>query len=381
MDFSWSPEQQARIDDVVRFGSEQLADDVERRDAEGIFWHEGWRRCGRFGLLGLPSPAEYGGAGADRLTVMATLEALGYACRDNGLLFGINAHLWGCVLPVREFGSDAQRARWLPGLSDGSLIGALAMTEPGSGSDAYRLSTTAVAKEGGYLLNGVKTMVTNAPIADLIVVIAQTDPAGGIGGLSAFLVDRHTAGLQVSEPVAKMGLRTVPMGELTLTDCWVPADALLGHLGAGMAVFNLAMDWERACIMASAVGVMRHLLERSTAYAREHERFGQPIGGFQAVAHRLVDMKLRLETSRLLLYQLGWQRDGGRQSPGEPALVKLHLSESLVQSSLDALQIHGGNGYLAASGLERQVRDALAGRFYSGTSDVLRNIVARSLGL
>lgn len=381
MDFSWSPEQQAHIDNVVRFGREQLADNVERRDAEGSFWHEGWRRCGQFGLLGLPCPAEYGGTDADRLTVMATLEALGYACRDNGLLFAVNAHLWGCVLPVLEFGTEEQRERWLPGLCDGSLIGALAMTEPGSGSDAYHLSTTAVAKDGGYLLGGGKTLVTNAPTADVIVVVAQTDPAGGIGGLSAFLIDRHTAGLRVSEPVAKMGLRTVPMGEITLTDCWVPAEALLGRVGGGMAVFNLAMEWERACIMASAVGTMRHLLERSIEYAGRHERFGRPIGQFQAVSHRLVDMKLRLETSRLLLYRLGWLQNGGRQSPGEPALVKLHLSESLVQSSLDALQIHGGNGYLADSGLERQVRDALAGRFYSGTADIQKNIVARSLGL
>ena len=381
MDFSWSPEQQAHVDAVVRFGREQLDDDVERRDAEGVFWHEGWRRCGRFGLLAQPCPAEYGGAGADRLTVMATLEALGYACRDNGLVFALNAHLWGCVLPLRTFGTDEQRRRWLPGLANGSLIGALAMTEPGSGSDAYRLATTATAEEGGYVLNGTKVMVTNAPTADVIVVVACTDPAGGIGGLSAFLIDRHTAGLQVSAPVSKMGLRTAPMGEITLTDCRVPEGALLGSVGGGMAVFNLAMDWERACIMAGAVGVMRHLLERSTAYAKEHERSGRPIGRFQAVAHRLVEMKLRLETSRLLLYRLGWLQDGARQSPGEPALVKLHLSESLVRSSQDALEIHGGSGYLTATGLERQVRDALAGRFYSGTADIQRNIVARSLGL
>ncbi|NRQ33090.1 acyl-CoA dehydrogenase [Nonomuraea sp. NN258] len=382
MDFGWSAAQRDYLASVRGFATESLvADDLAERDAEGVFWREGWRRCAGFGIPGLPVTPEYGGGGHDRLTIVATLEELGYACRDNGLLFALNAHLWGCVTPLLAFGTDEQKKRYLPGLCDGSLVGGLAMTEAGSGSDAYNLRTTALPRDGGYLLNGDKVYVTNAPVADVLVVIARTGQADGPGSFSAFLVDRETPGLVTGPPVPKMGLRTAPMGALTLTDCWVPGHARLGPVGAGMSVFTVAMEWERSCILASAVGTMRHLLERCVSYAGGHERFAKPIGRFQAVSHKVVEMKLRLETSRLMLYHLAWSLTGTRRLPGASALVKLHLSEALVQTSMDALQLHGAGGYLTEEGLERQVRDALAARLYSGTSDIQRNIVARSLGL
>jgi alkylation response protein AidB-like acyl-CoA dehydrogenase len=231
------------------------------------------------------------------------------------------------------------------------------------------------------VLNGRKTFITNAPVADLFVVFATTDPGKGFASISAFLMSRDTQGLSVSLPVEKMGLRTSPMGEVFLDDCEVPKDALLGPSGAGMAIFNVSMDWERSCILAGAVGSMRRQLERSLAYARERKQFGRPIGKFQAVAHRIVDMKLRLETARLLLYRLGWMRGRGRTSPLEAAMVKLYISECYLRSSLDALQVHGGYGYMAESELEREVRDAVGGRIYSGTSDIQRNIIAGHLGL
>ncbi|MEO3890679.1 acyl-CoA dehydrogenase family protein [Nonomuraea sp. B5E05] len=382
MDFRWSAAQQDYLASVSNFARESLAaDDLAERDTKGVFWREGWQRCARFGILGLPVPVEHGGGGRDRLTIVGALEELGYACRDNGLLFALNAHLWGCVTPLLAFGGEQQKERYLAGLCDGSLVGALAMTEAGSGSDAYNIQTTAEARDGGYVLNGDKVFVTNAPVADVLVVIARTDPADGPGSFSAFLVDHATPGLRTGPPVQKMGLRTAPMGAVTLSECWVPDEARLGPVGAGMSVFTVAMEWERACILASAVGTMRHLLERCLSYASRHERFDAPIGRFQAVAHKVVDMKLRLETSRLLLYHVAWSLTGVRRLPGASALVKLHLSEALVQTSMDAYQIHGGSGYLTEQGLERQVRDALAAPLYSGTSDIQRNIVARSLGL
>jgi alkylation response protein AidB-like acyl-CoA dehydrogenase len=384
MDFGWSDDQRARIDAAADFARRELSGDVGEmveRDAAQRFWHEGWRRCGTFGLPGLPLPRAYGGGGADQLTVLGVLEALGYACRDNGLLFSLNAHLWGAALPIATFGGEEQKKRYLPGLADGTLTGALAMTEPESGSDAYRLASTASADGDTYVLDGHKTYITNAPHADLFVVVAATGPRERLGGLSAFLVERGTPGLHVGRPVQKMGLRTAPMADVRLTGCRVPRTHMLGPEGAGMAVFNSAMGWERVCIMASGVGTMRHLLERSVAYARRHTRSGQPIGSFQAVSHRLVEMKLRTETSRLLLYQLGWSSAGPRRPPGDAALVKLHLSESLVQTSMDALHVHGALGYLTATELEREVRDALASRLYSGTSEIQRNIVARGMGL
>lgn len=381
MDFDWTEEQRILREEIVTFAQEQLNEDLIQRDAESGFSFEAWKRCAAVGIQGLPVQSEYGGAGADPLTIVLSMEALGYGCRDNGLIFSLNAQMWSCEMPIASFGSEEQKRRYLPRLCDGSLIGVQCMTEPDSGSDAFALVTSAERKGDRYVLNGSKTFITNAPVAGVFVVFASTDRTNGFAGLSAFLVDRETPGVSVGAPFHKMGLRTSPMSEVILSDCEVPADALLGPEGAGAAVFNSSMDWERSCILASAIGSMERQLERSIAYARERRQFGQPIGKFQAVSHTIVDMKVRLETARLLLYRLGWLKANGKPAPLESAMVKLYLSESFLRSSLDALQIHGGYGYLTESELEREVRDAVASRIYSGTSDIQRNIVASHLGL
>jgi hypothetical protein len=231
------------------------------------------------------------------------------------------------------------------------------------------------------VLTGSKTFVTNAPVADLFVVFARLARGGGIGGVTAFLVERETPGLTVGPPMRKMGLRTSPMAEVALAGCEVPAGAVLGAPGSGAAVFTTSIDWERSMLLAPALGTMQRQLEDSVRHARERRQFGQPIGKFQAVSGRIVDMAVRLETSRLLLYRLAWLRGQKKRPLFESALAKLHVSESLVQSSLDALQVHGGAGYLVESGLERDVRDAIGSRIYSGTSEIQRAIVARGLGL
>jgi alkylation response protein AidB-like acyl-CoA dehydrogenase len=354
---------------------------VAGRDARREFSPEAWKRCAAFGIQGLPLPEEFGGGDADAITIALAMEALGYGCTDNGLLFSLNAQMWSCEIPILRFGTEVQKARYLPALCDGSLIGVQGMTEPGSGSDAFSL-TTSVARDGdGFILNGSKTFITNAPVAGVFVVFATTDPDLGFAGLSAFLVERDAPGLTVGPPFDKMGLRTSPMSELVFADCRLPGSAQLGKPGAGMAVFNASMDWERSFILASAVGTMQRLLERSITYARERKQFGQPIGRFQSVANKVVDMKLRLETARMMLYRLAWLRSTGRPTALESAMVKLYVSESFLQTALDALQVHGGAGYLTDTELERDVRDAIGGRIYSGTSEIQRTIVARRLGL
>ena len=220
--------------------------------------------------------------------------------------------------------------------------------------------------DGGWSLNGSKTFVTNAPDSDLFIVFATTDRSLGFAGLCAFVVERAAPGLEVGAPFSKMGLRTSHLGELFFTDCHVPADGLLGEPGGGMAIFNTSMRWERSLILAAAVGTMRRQLERCIAYARERVQFRSPIGAFQAVSHPLAEMRLRLQTSHLMLYRMAALLDAGTATDLDAAMTKLHLSEALVQSSLDALQIHGGSGYMTESGLERDVRDALGGRIYSG---------------
>ena len=377
MNFEWTEEQHEFREAVKVFAQRELLGG----DGSCEWLQTAWKKCAEFGIPGLPVAEPYGGGGADNLTVIAALEALGYSCPDNGLIFSLNAQMWACQYPIERFGTEDQKAKYLPAMCDGSLIGAHAMSEPGAGSDAFSLTTTATPDGNGYRLNGSKTFVTNAPVADLFVVFARAPGSSGFAGLSGFVVERETPGLSVGPPLQKMGLNTSPMGEVFLDDCFVPSSSLLGRRGAGMPVFSAAMEQERSMILASTIGTMERGLERSIAHAREREQFGQSIGKFQAVSHRLVDMKLRLETARLLLYRLGWLLDHGQSTGLDSALVKLHLGESFVASSLDALQIHGGYGYMAEYGLERDVRDALASRIYSGTSEIQRNLAARHLGL
>jgi alkylation response protein AidB-like acyl-CoA dehydrogenase len=381
IDFAPTQEQASLREEIVAFAQGALREDVVRLDSEASFPREAWQRCAEFGIQGMPVPVEYGGLGLDAITIMLALEALGYGCNDNGLIFSLNAQMWACEVPIAKFGSEEQKRRYLPGLSEGTLIGAHAMSEPGSGSDAFALTTTATEQGDGYVLNGSKTFVTNAPVADVFVVFATTDRSRGFAGLCAFLVDRDTPGLSLGAPLHKMGLRTSPISEVFLDDCHLPADRMLGKRGAGMALFNHSMEWERGCILACTVGSMQRQLERSVAYARERKQFGKPIGKFQAVSHRIVDMKVRLEAARALLYRLGWLMDQGRSSPMDSALTKLFLSESFVQSSTDALEIHGGYGYMTEYELERELRDAIGAQIYSGTSDLQRNTIASSLRL
>ena len=381
MDFELTEDQRSLRQSVVDFARRELNADVVERDKTASFSREAWGKCADLGLLGLPVPKDYGGAGADALTTIVALEALGYACTDNGLVFSLNAQMWACETPIAHFGTEEQKRRYLPGLCDGSLVAAHGMSEPGSGSDAFALATTAEKTDRGYVLNGTKTFVTNAPEADLHLLFATIDRSLGFAGITAFLIDADTPGISVGNPLSKMGLRTSPMGEVFLEGCEVSDDAVLGEPGGGMVVFNSSMTWERSCILASTVGAMERQLEQAVAYAQERKQFGKPIGSFQAVSRLLVDMKVRLETARLLLYRLGWMLDSGQSATLDSALVKLYLSESYVRSSLDALQVHGGYGYMTEYELEREVRDAIGSRLYSGTSEIQYNIAARSLGL
>jgi alkylation response protein AidB-like acyl-CoA dehydrogenase len=242
---------------------------------------------------------------------------------------------------------------------------------------------TRATKDGDhYVLNGTKTFVTNAPIGELFLVFATVKPERGMWGITAFLIEKGTPGLSVSRPFKKLGLTTSPMGEVVLDDCRVPATSRLGKEGQGAAVFNHSMGWERSCILASQVGRMQQQLDACVCYAKEREQFGKPIGSFQLVAAKLADMKVRLETSRLLLYRAAWQLSQSSESGAiEAAMAKLYISESAVASALDAVQVHGGYGYMQDFHVEQQLRDSIGGTLYSGTSEIQRLLIARHLGL
>ena len=381
MDFSLTEEQLNFKNAVIEFAKRELNTDLIDRDRQGELAREDWKKCARMGILGLAIPEQYGGGGSDIQTAMLVMEGLGYGCRDNGLIFAMNAQMWSVQHPILAFGTEAQKQKYLPGFCNGGLIGAHGMSEPDSGSDAYSLRTRAERIGEGYRLNGTKMFVTNAPVADVALVFATVNPAKGRGGVTAFLVDKGTPGFKVSRNIEKMGLRTSPMGELIMEDCVVPVESRLGAEGAGSSIFNSSMEWERSCILGSHIGAMERQLEECIRYARERSQFGQKIGKFQSVANRIADMKVRLETARLLLYQVAWLNQNGKPAIMEAAMAKLYLSECFVNSSLDAIRTYGGYGYMTELEVERDLRDAIGGTLYSGTSDIQRVIIARWLGL
>ncbi len=381
MDFSWTKEQLELKQAVIEFARKELNDDLISRDKNGVFSVEFWKKCADFGILGLPIPKEYGGQGLDRLTAVLMMEGLGYACKDHGLIFGMSAHIWDVEMPILDFGSEEQKRRYLPPLCNGEAIGAIAITEPQAGSDAFSLSTTAERQGDYYLLNGTKMFVTNGPVADVFLIFATVNKKMGFMGITAFIVEKDFPGVEVGKNIDKMGLKTNPWSEVILDNCKVPVENRLANEGNGVAIFNDSMEWERSCILAGFVGSMERQLEETIRYARERKQFKQPIGKFQAVANKIVDMKIRLETARLILYRATWLKETNGSAPLDAAMAKLYLSESWVKSCLDAIQIHGGYGYTTEFELERGLRDAVGSTLFAGTSEIQRNIIAQHLGL
>ena len=366
---------------AIDFARSALGGSRVAADRDEVFDREGWLACARFGILGLPIPQEYGGLGMGLTPLIAVMEGLGYGTRDHGLLFSINAHLWTNSLPILAYGTDEQRHRYLPGLTSGTLIGANGASEPDAGSDVFSMRTRAVRDGDSYVLTGTKTFVSNGPVADVAVVYATVDPRLGATGITAFIVEMDRRGVTTGPPFQKMGLRTSPMCEIVLDECRVPVANRLGREGRGAQVFDSSMEWERGCILASCLGSMRRQLEECVAHARSRKQFGQAIGKFQSVANKIVDMRVRLDACRPLVYRIGRLKDAGHSATEEAAIAKLHVSDCYIKSSLDAVQVFGGYGYMTEQEIERDLRDAVGSSIYSGTNEIQRNIIAASLGL
>lgn len=381
MDLSFTPDQVALREAAAEFARRALVDDVIARDRSATFSHDLWRKCAEFGIQRAMFPAAYGGGDADIVTGMLLMEGLGQVCKDSGLLFALNGQVLTVQMPILLFGTEAQRERYLPPMCSGEWIGAHGMTEPGSGSDAFSMRTTARRDGDEYVINGSKTFTTSAPVADVFLVYATVDRGKGFMGVTAFIIERDTPGFRVGAEIDKLGLRTAPMAELSFDDCRVPVENRLGREGNGATIFGDAIEWERACTLATVLGAMQRQLDTCVAYAKTREQFGQPIGKFQAVAHRIADMKVRLETARLIVYRAGLSKMAQGKAPVESAIAKLYVSECWQQSCLDAVRIHGGYGFATGFEVERDLRDSIATTIYSGTSDIQRNIIARYLGL
>ncbi len=377
---TWTAEQRdLRIDfadDFAAWGEGHV-----ERDKDGLFPFEQWKLVGDSGLLRLPFEQEWGGAGHDLLTTMYVLEGLGYGCRDNGLNSCVATQLVSTGIPMQRFGSKELKDRYLRSIAEGTRIGAHAITERGGGSDAARMKSMAVRQGDEWVINGEKAFISNGPVADLFLLYVRTKEGTGPFGITCFLVERGTPGLEIGPTIEKMGLRTSPFCNLTFNDVRVPASNMLGREGKGFLILDYVMKWEVLCAFVVSLGAMRSRLERCVEFARSRKQFGSHIGSYQLIASKIVDMKIGLETARMWLYDTASQFLTGENVTMDLAITKLITSEANVKSAADAVQIFGGRGYITEFGLEKDLRDATGGTIYSGTSEVQRDKVARMLGV
>ena len=381
LDFSLSPEQEALYKSVADFGREVVSPGAGERDREARFDRDVWDRCGEMGLCGLPISPEYGGQGADAVTTGIALEALAYGGHDAGLLLSLGAHLTIGSLPIDLHGTPEQKAKYLPKLTTGEWIGAFGVTEPDAGSDTASIKTKAVRDGDDWVINGTKTFITNGPICDVFTVVARTNPDAGPGqGMTAFILDIGTPGLTVGKHLDKMGNRSSPTSEMIMEDVRVPDSQRLGDEGSALwKVAFECFDWERTVMIASGIGGMQASLERCVQYAKEREAFGKPIGKHQAVAHKLAEMKIRLETSRLTLRNAAWLKDQGKPHMVEASIAKAYVAECAIKNAEEAIQIFGGWGYIKEFPVERGWRDAKLSSIGGGTTEIQKMIISRVL--
>jgi isovaleryl-CoA dehydrogenase len=377
MDFEL-PEVERELQEAARrFSRKEIAPIADRMDREDHFPADVFRRLGEQGFLGLTVPTEHGGLGLSYLAQAVVLEEI--ARVSPALALSVGAHSNLCADNLGRNGSDGQRSRFLPNLASGRSIGALALTEPGAGSDAVSLETRAVRRGAEFRLTGTKQFITNGPVADTLLVYAKTDPDQRSRGISVFLVEKGTPGFSVSRSLDKMGMRGSPTGELAFQDCAVPAENLVGKENDGVSVMMGGLNVERAVLAAIPVGIIAECLELTLRYAKEREQFGKKIGRFQLIQAKIANMHFDLEASRLLLYSAlaSVQRD--KRSLRASASALTFASEASTRVALEAIQVYGGYGYMRDCPLERLARDAKLLEIGAGTSEIRRLLVAREL--
>lgn len=370
MDFKLTEDQKQIYNEVVKFARENL-NETENMDS---FSYEMWNKAAEFGLLGLIVPEEYGGMGEDFLTAAIVIEALGYGCINNGFVFAVNNHIWVALNLIIQYGTSDLKDKYLPKMSQGQSIGAIAITEADAGSDAMAMKTTAEEEGDFFLLNGSKMFISNGPIADIFIVFAKTS-INGKEAITSFVVEKDIDGVVVGKDIEKLGLHSCPTSEITFHNCRIPKSNILGKLGGGSVIMNGALEWERCYEFACHVGAMQRVMESCITYSNQRKQFGKNISENQAVSHKIADMKVKLELSRLMLYKIAWKKDQRKSAYIETSIFKLFVSESYIQTCKDALQIFGAYGYTKEYGLENEIRDALACSIYSGTNEMQRNTI------
>jgi butyryl-CoA dehydrogenase len=369
-------DEQRMIQETARdFANNEIAPVADRHNREGKFPLDIVKKLGQMGFLGMSVPEAYGGTGAGNLALVLALEEVNRACASTGVTMSVQNSLVNA--PILHWGSDEVKRKFLPKLATGEHLGAYALSEPGSGSDAAGLVTSAVKDGNDYILNGTKNFITTGAEADIVLVLARTDASHKTRGITAFVIETGSKGFTVGKKEDKLGLRASSTVQLVLEDLRVPAAHVLGEVGSGFKIAMHTLDGGRIGIAAQSVGIAQACLDASIKYAGEREAFGQPIGKFQAVQFKIADMATRVEAARLLVYNAARLKDEGMPHGMEAAMAKLFGSEAANDAARDAVQIHGGAGYLEDFPVERFFRDARITEIYEGTSEIQRIVIAR----
>jgi alkylation response protein AidB-like acyl-CoA dehydrogenase len=378
MDFAFTEEQMMFKEQLIRFAKKELVPRAQEHDLKGEFDFQSFRKLGEFGILGLHFPEALGGSNADVVTTTLAGEALGEAGVDGGLTLSYGAHTFLCADTIFTQGTDAQRKKYIPKLSSGEWIGCMGLTEPGAGSDVASITTRAEKRGHGYLLNGSKMFITNGPVADVAVVYAKTDKDSKHAGISAFVIEKGTPGFSAGKNLIKMGVRSSLTSELIFEDCEIPEENLIGQEGAGFLMAMQTVEWDRSAILAPFVGGMTYVLKRCVRYAKERHQFGRPIAEFQAIKHKLADIKIFIEAARSLCYRIAWCKDQGRPlNHLEAAVAKLFVGDWSLGPANDAVAIHGGYGYCHEYDVERFFRDSRLAPIGGGTSEIQKRIISK----
>ncbi len=377
MDFALTEEQRMIQEAAREFAENEIAPVAAHHDETRQPPLDLVRKLGELGFLGMNVPDAYGGAGLDMVSYILAVEEVSRACASTGIIMSVNNSL--VCFPIETYGSEDQKQRYLPKLTKGEWLGAYALSEPGTGSDAANQKTVAVRDGDAYVLNGTKNFITNGGFADIFVVFAMTDTAKRVKGITAFIVEKTTPGFAVGKREKTLGIRASSTVEIVLTDCRVPVANMLGGEGGGFRVAMSTLDGGRIGVAAQAIGIARAAMEESIRYAKERQAFGQPIGQFQAIQWMLANMATEIDAARLLTLRAAATKDAGQRYTTEAAMAKLFASEVAMRAVKDAVQVHGGYGYLADFPAERHYRDAKITEIYEGTSEVQRLVIAQGL--
>ncbi|URZ01270.1 acyl-CoA dehydrogenase family protein [Clostridium felsineum] len=370
MDFTITKAQKQLKREVVEFAKNNLND----QEYFEKFSEDMWKKICEFGFLGLTIGEEFGGLQESYLTAAIAIEALGYGCKNNGFVFVVMNHIWVCQNLIYLYGTDDLKKKYIESMLTGAKIGAIAITEPESGSDALSMKTTAKEMDDCYILNGSKMFISNGPIADIFVVYAvtQEEPSRKI---TAFVVERKFDGVKTGPDIEKMGLVACPTSELILDNVRVPKENILGKIDSGSVLMTTALEWERFYEFVPHIGVMQRVMEKCVEQARARKQFNRAISDYQAISHKIADMKVAIEMAKQMMYKIAWLKDNGKTAYEETSIFKLYVSENYIKTCRDAMQIFGSYGYTKEYDIERELRDALACSIYSGTNEMQKNTI------